>query len=235
MPGQLPADDEAAAGAPKRRRHGRGERSLTASEAAALIGVSIATVRGWADEGAIPSHRTVGGHRRFDPDELKRWLRERGAPVGTRTRRPMATGDFPPFPDLAHRLNARIDAVVARVQAGYQPGIPAPIGWRTESALARATIRFVQAVAGALEAGRPEVAAGRIEVAGARGALEGDAGAAIVAEHTRIAAATLREAELLLAEEGAADPDRAMAALHAVIDQAQASVVRGVGYVLQSN
>ena len=62
----------------------RGPRTLTASEAAALIGVSVATIRGWADQGRLPSHRTVGNHRRFELDELRAWLadRGRGAPRG---------------------------------------------------------------------------------------------------------------------------------------------------------
>ncbi|HWH13173.1 MAG TPA: helix-turn-helix domain-containing protein, partial [Miltoncostaeaceae bacterium] len=63
-------------------------RTLTASEAAALIGVSVATVRGWADSGLLPSHRTVGGHRRFELGQLRDWLAARGAPVAERLRPP---------------------------------------------------------------------------------------------------------------------------------------------------
>ena len=73
-------------------RGGRGERTLTASEAAALIGVSVATVRGWADQGRLPSHRTVGGHRRFELEELREWLTDRGAPA------PEPRGGGPPPP-----------------------------------------------------------------------------------------------------------------------------------------
>ena len=118
VPRQVSTESEGV-DAPKRRRQGRSERSLTASEAAALIGVSIATVRGWSDEGAIPSHRTVGGHRRFDPDELKTWLRDRGAPVGARARRRAGTGELAPMPELARLLNERIDVIVDRTSAAY--------------------------------------------------------------------------------------------------------------------
>lgn len=232
VPRQVSTESEGV-DAPKRRRQGRSERSLTASEAAALIGVSIATVRGWSDEGAIPSHRTVGGHRRFDPDELKTWLRDRGAPVGARARRRAGTGELAPMPELARLLNERIDVIVDRTSAGYHPDVPAPIAWRTPAGLQRATIRFVQAVSGALETGHPKNAAGRIELAGARGALEGDSGAAIVAEHTRIAAATLREAELIIEQNPTDDDALALATVHAVIDEAQAAVVRGAGFVLE--
>lgn len=50
---------------------GQGEPAIGLSEAAALTGVSISTLRRWADEGRIPSYRTAGGHRRFREDDLR--------------------------------------------------------------------------------------------------------------------------------------------------------------------
>ena len=41
---------------------------LTASQAAARLHVSAKTVARWANEGRLAHQRTVGGHRRFDPD-----------------------------------------------------------------------------------------------------------------------------------------------------------------------
>ena len=52
-----------------------GRRSLTTGEAAAMIGVSIPTIRLWADSGRVPCHRTAGGHRRFEVEEIRDWLR----------------------------------------------------------------------------------------------------------------------------------------------------------------
>ena len=40
---------------------------LTASEAAARLQVSTKTVTRWANQGRLQHHRTLGGHRRFDP------------------------------------------------------------------------------------------------------------------------------------------------------------------------
>jgi excisionase family DNA binding protein len=40
--------------------------SLNTVAAAALLGVSPATPRKWADSGRVPCGRTAGGHRRFD-------------------------------------------------------------------------------------------------------------------------------------------------------------------------
>lgn len=42
--------------------------------AAAIAGVSISTLRRWADEGRVPAFRTPGGHRRFRVADLQRAL-----------------------------------------------------------------------------------------------------------------------------------------------------------------
>lgn len=44
------------------------------SGAAAIAGVSVSTLRRWADEGRVPSFRTAGGHRRFRVGDIRRAL-----------------------------------------------------------------------------------------------------------------------------------------------------------------
>ncbi len=44
---------------------GGSDATVGLSQAAALAGMSISTLRRWADEGRVPSFRTPGGHRRF--------------------------------------------------------------------------------------------------------------------------------------------------------------------------
>ena len=61
------------------------------SGAAAIAGVSVSTLRRWADEGRLPSFRTPGGHRRFRVADVQRAL----APV------PAATTDVEVFGSLA--------------------------------------------------------------------------------------------------------------------------------------
>ena len=41
---------------------------LTASQAAARLQVSPKTVSRWANQGRLAHRRTLGGHRRFDPE-----------------------------------------------------------------------------------------------------------------------------------------------------------------------
>jgi excisionase family DNA binding protein len=51
---------------------------LTSTEVAERLGVTAATVKRWADEGLLACARTAGRHRRFDPEEVERFRRERG-------------------------------------------------------------------------------------------------------------------------------------------------------------
>ena len=46
---------------------------LTLSNAAKLLGVHPSTVRLWSDKGAIPVHKTQGGHRRYKRGEILLW------------------------------------------------------------------------------------------------------------------------------------------------------------------
>ena len=41
---------------------------LTASQAAARLQVSAKTVARWANQGRLTHRRTLGGHRRYDPE-----------------------------------------------------------------------------------------------------------------------------------------------------------------------
>lgn len=50
---------------------------LRLGQAAALLGVSVDTVRRWVDDGRIEGGRTPGGHRTVSPDEVRRVLAER--------------------------------------------------------------------------------------------------------------------------------------------------------------
>lgn len=57
-----------------RENSGEGAGSVGLAAAAAIAGVSISTLRRWADEGRVPAFRTPGGHRRFRVADLQRAL-----------------------------------------------------------------------------------------------------------------------------------------------------------------
>jgi excisionase family DNA binding protein len=219
-------DDDWPQARTSRAGRGRGPRTLTASEAAALLGVSIATVRGWADQGRLPSHRTVGGHRRFEVEQLREWLARRGATAPEPRRLRRVPQDIPACPRLARELNARTEAIVERVMAGYDEEVPTPLPPPSPPSVRRLTVRLLRVLAAALETGRPGSATGRAELAGLRGGLQGAPGTRVIVEHTRIALAVLSEAEQARREGVPMEP-LALPALHAAIDHAQAAVARG--------
>lgn len=51
---------------------------LSLGEVADMLGVHPSTVRAWANEGHLPVHRTQGGHRRFQKQDIEMWMRAQG-------------------------------------------------------------------------------------------------------------------------------------------------------------
>jgi excisionase family DNA binding protein len=49
-------------------------RTLTPADVADIFGVSVATVREWANDGRLPSFRTPGGQRRFRQEDIDAYL-----------------------------------------------------------------------------------------------------------------------------------------------------------------
>ncbi len=56
-----------------------GQRLLTPAEVAALFRVDPKTVTRWAKSGKLSSIRTLGGHRRYWEDEVRRLLEQSAA------------------------------------------------------------------------------------------------------------------------------------------------------------
>lgn len=79
------------------------EEGLRIGQAAALLGVSVDTLRRWGDEDVIHLLRSVGGQRLVPFDELQRLLAERRHPT-----RPVA----------ASSARNQLDAVVTKVVRG---------------------------------------------------------------------------------------------------------------------
>ncbi len=62
-----------------------GGRWLTSKQTALLLGVSEASIKRWADSGSLQSSKTVGGHRRFRPEDVALFRRESNLSVDRRT------------------------------------------------------------------------------------------------------------------------------------------------------
>lgn len=74
-------------------------RYLTSLEVASACGVSTRTVSNWIRDGAIPAHRTVGGHGRVAVDDLRRFLSDRGVPIPARLADGTLGAPAQPVPD----------------------------------------------------------------------------------------------------------------------------------------
>ena len=87
---------------------------LSVSAAARLLGVSSSSLRAWAAAGRVPHVRTPGGHRRFELDELVRWLAERGGspPAPAQRAQELVPTRIEAMPALATALRDGADDVV---------------------------------------------------------------------------------------------------------------------------
>jgi len=55
-------------------RGSRTQLAFTSSQAATYLGVSLATVRRWSNDGHLRGYRTPGGQRRFSREQLDGFL-----------------------------------------------------------------------------------------------------------------------------------------------------------------
>ena len=130
-----------------------GPQLLSVSAAARLLGVSSSSLRAWAAAGRVPHVRTPGGHRRFELDELVRWLAERGgAPPAPQHRlQELVPTRLEAMPEMAEALDQASDEVVAAFEEELVRARPAAS--RPSSARQARVLGALQSLADALEAG----------------------------------------------------------------------------------
>jgi excisionase family DNA binding protein len=76
--------------APNPSTHHDSQLVFTSSQAARYLGVSLATIRRWADAGHLDCYRTPGGQRRFSREQLDGFvdsLQRSSGDVGASTQR----------------------------------------------------------------------------------------------------------------------------------------------------
>jgi excisionase family DNA binding protein len=90
---------------------------LTVSEASRVLGLSRTTLLAAEEAGLLTAARTPGGHRRYDPAELRRYAERAGADTVAWP----APGAIaaPPAPEAVHAVDA--PAVAATVRAAVRP------------------------------------------------------------------------------------------------------------------
>jgi excisionase family DNA binding protein len=70
---------------PRATSDGPTELAFTSSQAASYLGVSLATVRRWSNDGYLHGYRTPGGQRRFSREQLDAFLRSLSSADGDDT------------------------------------------------------------------------------------------------------------------------------------------------------
>lgn len=127
---------------------------LSVSAAARLLGVSSSSLRAWAAAGRVPHVRTPGGHRRFELDELVRWLAERGgAPPAPQSRlQELVPTRLEAMPETAEALAAAADDVLEAFEDEFAR-TRGPGALRPSSARQTRVLTALDALAEALASG----------------------------------------------------------------------------------
>jgi len=164
-------------------RTGTEPRLLTVSAAARLLGVSSSSLRAWAAAGRVPHVRTPGGHRRFELDELVRWLSERGgAPPAPQQRlQELVPTRVEAMPETARALADAGDEVLAAFEEELARTRPSGAS-RPSAARQTRVLGALEALAAALDSGDLAAAYRDAEWEGFRHGASGQAGDAPVTE-----------------------------------------------------
>ena len=160
-----------------------GPRLLSVSAAARLLGVSSSSLRAWAAAGRVPHVRTPGGHRRFELDELIRWLAERGgAPPAPQHRlQELVPTRVEATPETAAALADAADRVLAAFEEELARARPAG-AVRPSSARQSRVLGALESLAEALQCGDLASCYRDAEWEGFRHGASGQAGDAPVTE-----------------------------------------------------
>lgn len=122
--------------------------TVTMRQAAESLGVSVSTVRRWADGGRIGAARTKGGHRRLVLDDVRR-LRAAVEPRPARVRRVQLPGRV--LPNTAGFLREHVETVLnAGLKSTYEARCG---GWFAEEGGRVHVAQWISALADACDSG----------------------------------------------------------------------------------
>lgn len=191
-----------------------------------MLGVSVPTIRLWADQGRVPCHRTEGGHRRFEVEELADWLRSADAPPPRAVRAAPADLEFLPCPLMAHHLVGRTAAIADRVRAHPSDAPALPVPAPSATAAMHDAQRYVRPLARALETGRLGQLDERAQVTGLRGVARGQE-VDVILRDRRLSEAVMAEAGAAL-DAGIPLEPGAVHMLRAAVEHITAGLMRGM-------
>lgn len=191
-----------------------------------MLGVSVPTIRLWADQGRVPCHRTEGGHRRFEVEELADWLRSADAPPPRSVRAAPADLEFLPCPLMARHLTGRTAAIAARVRSHPADAPQLPVPPASASAAMHDAQRYVRPLARALETGRLGQLDERAEVTGLRGVARGQE-VDVILRDRRLSEAVMAEGAAAV-DGGIAVEPGAVDVLRAAVEHITAGLIRGM-------
>jgi excisionase family DNA binding protein len=106
---------------------------MTIGEVAEYLGVAVPTVRDWANEGRIREFRTLGGHRRFRPEDVEALLA--AFSEGRSGARRVLVVDDDPATRMLLRANLEADGYEVREATGGGEAIEAVSGERPDLVL----------------------------------------------------------------------------------------------------
>lgn len=122
---------------------------LSCSEAAQLMGVSRSTVQRYCELGELRTHKTVGGHRRLDADDVARWLSGQKSKKRRRTKTAEKDLNSVQVADaLLHGKLKRIEPLISQVllkqksSAWLFDRYLAPAMWEVGARWAKGTIHY---------------------------------------------------------------------------------------------
>ena len=103
-------------------------KDLSTFDIAEMLGVDPGSVANWVDRGLLKAHRTPGGHRRIDPNDLRDFLRKQKMPVpselGPTQVRVLIVDDEPAITQMISRAinDAHPDYDIIEAHDGFRAG-----------------------------------------------------------------------------------------------------------------
>jgi excisionase family DNA binding protein len=100
---------------------------VSTAQVSQALGISVSTIKRWVDEGILPAHKTLGGHRKLLLADVLRLVQERHFPQLNLAKLNQASSttdtDFLRKELLSNLRSGKADGVRGVIQGAYQSGL----------------------------------------------------------------------------------------------------------------